>query len=340
MLNSKVITLMVFPTCVTYGMSIKDSHRPDEFSPSTTSDGAAGHWEPFWLGDTPVDVIKSYAKETFAYVMENIKNNPDSPDIGFFTCHGFLLSKDETFKKPFWYDIPSDSRVLSKDDLKMFPSEARSGMSFTTVYTEGRRLVPYYIKRFQEMGGKVFQKLISSLDELPGDFDVVINCTGLGSRKLFNDKSMFPVRGQVLKIKAPWIKQFVTYDVENQDPMYILPNQEFVVVGGTTQKGDYNAKISLTDRKEILDKATKFIPSLKNAKVVGEWVGLRPAREKGPRIEIENFTLSNNRNLKVIHNYGHGGCGMTIHWGCANHVAKLFDQVCSQQNTRLQTSKL
>ena len=30
--------------------------------------------------------------------MENIKSSPDAPNIGFFTCHGFLLSNDEVFK--------------------------------------------------------------------------------------------------------------------------------------------------------------------------------------------------------------------------------------------------
>lgn len=44
------------------------------------------------------------------------------------------------------------------------------------------------------------QGKINSLKELTGEFDIVINCTGLGARKLCNDKRLVSIRGQVLKV--------------------------------------------------------------------------------------------------------------------------------------------
>ena len=41
--------------------------------------------------------------------------------------------------------------------------------------------------------------------ELSG-FAVVANCTGLGAARLFNDAEMYPVRGHVIRVRAPWIK--------------------------------------------------------------------------------------------------------------------------------------
>ena len=35
---------------------------------------------------------------------------------------------------------------------------------------------------------------------------MIINCTGFGARKLCNDLEMAPLRGQVIRVKAPWIK--------------------------------------------------------------------------------------------------------------------------------------
>lgn len=44
------------------------------------------------------------------------------------------------------------------------------------------------------------QKELNSLKELTGEFDIVINCTGLGARKLCNDRRLVSIRGQVLKV--------------------------------------------------------------------------------------------------------------------------------------------
>ncbi len=50
--------------------------------------------------------------------------------------------------------------------------------------------------------------------------------------------------------------------------------------------------------------------------VLAERVGLRPFRKLGVRLEREQ--LHDGR--IVIHNYGHGGAGFTLSWGCAREV--------------------
>ena len=47
-------------------------------------------------------------------------------------------------------------------------------------------------------------------------------------------------------------------------------------------------------------------------RVIGEMAGLRPYRKKGFRIEMET-----DGDKTIIHNYGHGGCGITLCWGSA-----------------------
>ncbi|WP_374405704.1 FAD-dependent oxidoreductase [Pelagerythrobacter sp.] len=47
-------------------------------------------------------------------------------------------------------------------------------------------------------------------------------------------------------------------------------------------------------------------------------VCLRPFRPAGPRLEIERFGEKT-----VVHNYGHGGSGWSLSWGCADEAAML-----------------
>ncbi len=66
------------------------------------------------------------------------------------------------------------------------------------------------------------------------------------------------------------------------------------------------------------------VPDLSDASVLRTVAGLRPCRRGGLRIEAE--TLGSDAGGKtVIHNYGHGGCGVTIGLGTADEVVRLVD---------------
>jgi hypothetical protein len=39
-----------------------------------------------------------------------------------------------------------------------------------------------------------------------GGYSMIANCSGLGAAKLFQDAEMYPVRGHVIRVRAPWIK--------------------------------------------------------------------------------------------------------------------------------------
>lgn len=84
-------------------------------------------------------------------------------------------------------------------------------------------MLPYLFKRFTSAGGKFKQTRIDSIEKLAdeGDYDVVINCSGLGAKKLVNDDKVKPVRGQVIRVEAPWIYQVLLDD--SDDGNYVIP---------------------------------------------------------------------------------------------------------------------
>lgn len=74
----------------------------------------------------------------------------------------------------------------------------------------------------------------------------------------------------------------------------------------------------------LREDAEAILPEIKSAEVDSTWAGLRPTRTR-IRLELEQgFTAP------VIHNYGHGGAGFTVHWGCAGEAVKLVQQVVLQ----------
>lgn len=112
-----------------------------------------------------------------------------------------------------------------------------------------------------------------------------------------------------------------------------------MVIGGTGQVGNSSTEMSLLDAEKIADRAIQVMPSLKHAEVLDHWVGLRPGRV---RLRLEGEVLSATalqaaadaagvelglsgrvEELRVVHNYGHGGSGLTLAWGTAGDAVQL-----------------
>ena len=57
------------------------------------------------------------------------------------------------------------------------------------------------VGRIETAGGKVVRRRVDKWSDVAEDFDVIFNCTGLGAKKLCNDSTVIPVRGQVYKVE-------------------------------------------------------------------------------------------------------------------------------------------
>ncbi|PSN50883.1 D-aspartate oxidase [Blattella germanica] len=177
------------------------------------------------------------------------------------------------------------------------PSDIRGGVHFMTFTLEPSRYLPYLTKKFQLHGGKIQQLKVERLEDLCGQFDVVINCSGIQAHQLVNDRLVAPV-------KAPWM--FTILGEHADDGNYIIPNMDAVILGGTHQQDDWNTNPDPKDSKAILEGCSRLIPG-----------------------------------LRVIHNYGHGGSGVTLSWGCAHDAVKILQDILnSSLPTNIYKSKL
>ena len=77
------------------------------------------------------------------------------------------------------------------------------------------------------------------------------------------------------------------------------------------------------DKQRILEGCCRILPSLRDAEIISDWAGLRPYREP-LRVELEQVSLmGGSQRLPVVHNYGHGGSGLTLGWGTAGDAIAL-----------------
>uniref|UniRef100_K1P6Q6 D-aspartate oxidase n=1 Tax=Magallana gigas TaxID=29159 RepID=K1P6Q6_MAGGI len=235
----------------------------------------------------------------------------DANIAGIHRTHGYKLWRTET-PPPFHSSFDYGCRALSKSELLRLPGN----------YT------------FTNKGGKVIRKKLISVDEIAGSYDVIVNCTGLGSRKLFDDKELVPIRGHLIRVKAPWIKTLFI----DEDDTYIFSGQDTVVLGGTYERGEYRLDKDQRYYDDIMAQCCRLVPSLKHAEVERTWVGLRPWRPS-VRLEVEMISLGGRR-LPVVHNYGHGADGVCLSWGCGVEAANLVKQQLTKTGAPRLVSKL
>ncbi len=171
--------------------------------------------------------------------------------------------------------------------------------------------MPVYLRwlsaRVEELGGSITRMNLSAL---PTGDALVVNASGIGARLLGGDRTVAPVRGQVVLVEQVGIDRWW---IDAETPAYVVPRSRDVVLGGTAEVGEWSRTPDAATAEAILASAAEIEPRLAGARILRHKVGLRPGR---PTVRLE-------RDGGVIHCYGHGGCGVTVSWGCADDVVDL-----------------
>jgi D-amino-acid oxidase len=183
--------------------------------------------------------------------------------------------------------------------------------------------LPYLLDDVLHNGADVIKRRVRGLDELLDLHpDVVVNASGIAAGELVGDTSVYPVRGQIVRVVNPGLTLSVRDEHHPGGRAYVHPRSWDCILGGTLEKGRWDTEPDPDQTTAILRRCADIVPALAQVEVIDSVAGLRPGRP-AVRLEIDRALLP----APVIHNYGHGGAGITLGWGCADDVAAMAGQL-------------
>jgi D-amino-acid oxidase len=277
-----------------------------EIGEQTTSSVAGAIWFPY--DAAPLESVVAWALETY----EVLRPLCADPASGVSMIEQRAFARAGEIEIPEWA-IPLGARRLPAAEI---PSIFTSGYTLDVPLTDTTRYLPYLTRRFREAGGEIRGGIhFENLAEAPSEFRLVVNCAGVGACALVPDPEVEPHRGQVALVTGIPHKNAVVCD---EPPlMYAIPRADDCVFGGTNDISA-NREPDPAATVQILAECSRAL-GIAAPPILRERVGLRPFRRSGVCLRADR--LSDGR--RVIHNYGHGGSGFTLSWGCAKAALAL-----------------
>ena len=229
------------------------------------------------------------------------------------------------------------------------------GWVFDCIFADWSLYFPALITLYKQSGGTITQQKLEQEDISDLASEVVINCSGTGGPLLFDDPSedQLIMRGHLLhKADAPLITtkdgEIVSYNYTPQPDLYsdaggnacdvyCYPRKDGWILGGSRQLGQLNEDNNWQDLgnpsvytineipfpKQIIDLNNEILNhtydhSLEVSDAITPTTGYRYIRNRKNGLRLEQEKGSGKT---VYHNYGHGGSGVTLSWGCALEIA-------------------
>jgi D-amino-acid oxidase len=272
----------------------------------TTSSVAGAIWLPYLC--EPAHLVIPWAMTTYRWLAGLARADPEA-GVDMITLFETVGDSPE----PPWRQALPTEVTVSRVDRSLLDA-SRPAWKVDVPRVDPPIFLEWLHGLLADLGVHMATKKLTSLDDV--DADVVVNCTGLGARRLCADDSLEGVLGQVVVADHDvWDPGNAAIDVSRDAITYVIPRRNSLILGGVSRRHDPDtpAKPDPEIRSQILDRLAGCGHGAPRA----DRAALRPWR---PNVRVE-------REGRVIHNYGHGGAGWTLAWGCAQDVVRLADEL-------------
>ena len=282
----------------------------------TTSAKAAAIWFPFEV--QPKEKAGKWSKESYDKFLAFSHMAHSGVSMVALTV---LVEKEEDA----WWVNALPAKELRKATMEELPQGFPIGYIMNVPLAETHIYLDFLLNYFKTLNGQLTKHKISNLSEVSDADTIIVNCTGLSSRELVNDDELYPIHGQIVKAKPQSKTNCViadfAFEKTRDRSAYVVPRKDCLVLGGTIIKGNEDVQPNAEFTEGIIRRCKNIAPNLGSIEIKSVEVGLRPGRSE---IRLE-------REGTVIHNYGHGGGGFTVSWGCAMEVKKLIEELAVHQ---------
>ena len=279
--------------------------------PHTTSNIAAAIWDPYKV--SPMERVTVWGQRSLDVFYE-LAEDPESGVV----IREAVEVYGKPVQEPWWRGCVKEFRFAQPGEL---PQGRSFGFVFETVQVETPIYMPYLVRRFEALGGKIVRRELKDLSDVLREASAVVNCAGLGSLAFLDDKELVPIRGQIIRVeKLPIERILLDEEEDGQGNLaYVVPRSNDCILGGVAQVGNWSLEPDEATAHGILERCALLAPEVREARIIEHLVGLRPGRSS-VRLEKEHLPGGG----AVVHNYGHGGGGITLSWGCAEEVVRLL----------------
>ncbi|MFD7073956.1 FAD-dependent oxidoreductase [Nocardioides sp. NPDC059952] len=281
--------------------------------PGRTSLAAGAMWGPYLV--EPKALVDTWSQRS----LELFRELASDAATGVGVSSGIEASRHHE-EAPDWARSLPGFEAVGAD---LLPNGFRSGYRFSVPLIDMPTYLHYLLERARAAGVAIDKRRVPTLTSIT-DAEVIVNCSGLGASTLAGDTALYPIRGQHVVVANPGLTEFFSEDTgTSSDLLCIYPQGDVVVLGGTAIDGSSDTAPDPVAADRILERCIAVEPRLASAAVIEHRIGLRPTR---PQVRVEAEQLNG---AVVIHNYGHGGAGVTLSWGCAEQVQQLLGKSAS-----------
>jgi D-amino-acid oxidase len=274
----------------------------------TTSAAAGAVWAPYRIGGDPARIDR-WSQRSLAVFTELARS--DRTGVRLLTS---MEVSARPIAAPEWAPLVAGVRACTTDEL---PPGYAYGYRFVIPAIDMPTYLAYLLTRLTDAGGILEQDTVASLDQVRGTAAAVVNCTDMGARELVHDRALRPVRGQLVVVANPGVEVGLVEAEDDEDATeltFLIPHGPTMVLGGTAEPDDERGEPDPATTRAIVARCARLDPRLADARILAERVGFRPER---PEVRV---AAERRGDTRVWHNYGHGGAGVTLSWGCAEEI--------------------